>query len=412
MGNTYLNITMVTNEALVVLTNSLGFAKRVNRQYDDRYAVPGAKIGNTVFVRKPPRYIVKKGQALQVQDFTETQVPVTLTEQAQVAMSFTTADLALDIDNFSERVVKPAIAAIANQIDLDGLKQYKNIANFVGVPGTVPNALLTYLQSKAVLDNNACPRDGNRHIALNPTMEVTIVDALKALFQSSDKIREQYDEGTMGYAIGSEWMMDQNINTHVVGTCTGTPLVNGANQTGSSIITDGWTVSAAILNAGDIISFAGVFQINPQSRQSTGVLQPFVVTADVVADGGGNATIPVYPPLTPAGPDQQFSTVTVTAADNAVITVFNIAQAGLAALAGTSSPQGLAYHRDAFTLATADLYVPNGVDMAAKASDPETGLSIRIIRDYSIDSDKAPTRCDVLYGWASLRQELACRIAS
>ncbi len=402
MSNTLLTISMITNEALRVLTNNLVFTKKVNRQYDSRFGIEGAKIGTTLNVRKPPRYVGRTGTALGVEDITEIQVAVALTTQFGVDINFTTADLLLNMDDFSNRYIKPAIATIANKIDYDGLQLYKTVANSVGTPGTVPNAFLTYLQAGVALDNNATPMDGDRSIVINPLMQATIVDALKGLFQSSTQIKEQYEKGKMGTSAGFDWYMDQNTAVHTVGPLGGTPLVNGASQTGASLITDGWTAAAASrLVQGDVFTIAGVYAVNPQNRQNTQALQQFTVTAAVSSDGSGNATIPISPSITTSG---AFQTVTASPADNAALTIVGAAN--------TVTPQGLAFHKDAFTLACADLPLPRGVDMAARVSDEQTGLSIRMVRAYDITTDKLPCRLDILYGWKELYPQLACRIQS
>lgn len=400
MPNALLTIGMITRESLRVLENNLTFAKKVNRQYDDRFGVDGAKIGTVLNVRKPPQYLGRTGQALSIEDATETQVPVTLNTQFGVDIQFSSQDLALSIDDFRDRFIKPAIATVANRIDRDGLLLHQQVWNSVGTPGTTPNAILTYLLAGVKMDDDATPMDGLRCVVITPLMQATIVDALKGLFQQAAEIAEQYRKGMMGTAAGFEWYMDQNVSTHTVGSLLGTPLVNGASQTGSSIVTDGWTVSSSgVLLKGDVIQFASVNHVNPQSRQDNSVLQDFVVTANVDSDGSGDATVPVQPDLTTSG---AFQTVTGSPANNAVITINGAAN--------TVTPQGLAFHRDAFTLASADLPLPRGVDMAAQVSDKQLGLSIRMVRAYDINQDQFPCRLDILYGWAALRPELACRI--
>ena len=399
MANTYLTISMITREALRVLSNNLAFTRGATTEYNDKFGVEGAKIGTTVNVRKPPRYVGRTGTAISIENATETQVAVTLDTQFGVDLSFSSADLKLSIDDFSKRFIRPAIATIANKIDNDGLKLYKKVYNTVGAQGTVPNALLTYLNAGVKLDDEATPMDGQRNLVITPQMQATIVDALKGLFQSATAIADQYRSGQMGVAAGFNWFMDQNCATHTIGAHGGTPLVNGASQTGASLVTDGWTASTAVLKEGDVITLAGVNAVNPQSRESTGVLRQFVVTANVTSDGSGNATIAISPSITTG---TGFQTVTGSAADNAAITVSGTASA--------TARIGLAHHPDAFTLVTADLPVPNGTDMAARANDPDSGLSIRLVRDYDITTDLFPCRLDVLYGGAALRPELAVRV--
>lgn len=402
--NTLLTITMITREALRVLENSCTAIRTVNRNYDEKFAVEGAKIGTTLNIRKPPRYVGTTGQALNVEGAVETSVAVALTKQFGVHIQFSSQDLLLSIDDFSDRFLVPAIAAIANEMDADVLALYDQVHDYVGTPGTTPNALLTYLQAGARLNNNSAPLDGMRHCVVTPTMEITLVDALKGLFQQASAIAEQYVKGQMGRAAGFTFYMDQNCATHTVGALGGTPLVNGANQTGASITTDGWSNNiTGVVKKGDILTFASTNQVNVQSRNNIGSLQQFVVTEDADSNGSGQATIKIDPPITVSGAQQ---TVNQSPADNAVILIFGSASAH----AAVATPQGLAYHRDAFVLVTADLPLPRGVDMAARASDKQAGLSMRIVRDYNISTDNFPCRIEVLYGTKAIRPELACRV--
>lgn len=398
MANTNLTISQVTREALRILKNNLAFARGVNRQYDDKFAIEGAKIGDTLNIRKPARYVGRTGAALSVEDHSETSSPLTLDTQFGVDVNFTSKELTLDISDFAKRVLEPAVCTIANKIDFDGMNLYQSVPNAVGTYGTIPSAIKTYAQAGAKMTKEAAPRDRFRSMVIGPDAEVEIVDALKGLFHSSSQVKKQYEDGMMGRASGFNWSMDQNVRAHTVGAHGGTPLVNGASQTGSSLVTDGWSLSTQVLNKGDIITLAGVNGVNPQNRQSTGARQ-FVVTADVTSDGSGNATIPIYPAITPS---TAFQTVDVGPADNAAITVL-----------GTQNSSGvinMAYHRDAFVLGSADLLLPNGVHEAARVSDPDLGISIRMVRQYDINNDKMPCRLDVLYGWKAVYPELACRV--
>ena len=317
-------------------------------------------------------------------------------------MSFTSAEMALSIDDFSDRFIKPAMAVVANKIDFDGLKLYAQVPNVVGAVGTVPNALLTYLMAGVALDDNMAPRDSLRSVVINPIMQATIVDALKGLFQSSDKIADQYETGTMGITGGFKWSMDQNVATHIAGPLGGAPVVSGGSQTGSNLLVSGFTAAAALrLRKGDMFTIANVYGVNGQNRQSQSYLRSFTVTADVNSAADGTATIPIYPPITPTGASQ---TVTASPAGGAPLT--------LAYTANQQSPQGLAFHRDAFVFASADLPLPDGVDRASRVSDKQLGISIRMVRDYTICDDVFVTRLDVLFGWAAVYPELACRIQS
>lgn len=405
--NTYLTIGMVVREALRVLVNNLAAAKQVNREYDDKFGIEGAKIGTVLNIRRPPRYLTALGQALQIEDATETSVPLVLNTQRHLGLAFSSQDLTLSIDDFSKRFVRPGIATLANFIDFDVLGQYVNFFNEIGTPGTIPNLALTYLQVGQRLSDMACPFE-DRVVILSTGMNAVIVDALKGLFQASDRIKEQYDKGEMGSGLGfDKWLIDQNTRVQTVGAYAGgTPVVSGAGQNGSSINTSGWPNSTAILNQGDIIRFAGVFGVNPQNRQAYGALADWVVTQPVVSGGGGLATIPISGPsgngLITAGP---FQNASASPANSAAVTVSGASGTG-------PTPRGLAFHPDAMTLGMADLVLPGGVDIAERASSKELGASLRLIRAYDINQDRFPFRADVLYGIATLYPELGVRIAS
>ena len=413
MANNLLTISKITNEALMVLENELTFTSEVDRNYDDQFAVVGAKIGNTVNVRRPGRFIGTTGPALNVEDFNESSVPVTLSTQFHVDTQFTTQDLALSLDMFSDRVLKPAVAAIANKIDRDGLVMAKNnTANIVGTAGTPPTGLITYLTAGAYLDAEGAPRDGRRSCIVEPFTSATIVDSLKGLFVPQEAIGEQYRKGLMGRdSAGMNWKMDQNVVSQTFGSYSGVTLTtNTATFTGS--LTSGWaqtsTITLAVsggtanLNQGDVIQIANVYAVNPQNRQAYGSnkLRNFVVTSAV--SGSSSISVTVSPAIITAG---QFQNVSVASTSStAAVTPFNNT--------GTVSPQNIIMHRNAFTLAVADLELPEGVHFAGRASDKEIGLSMRVVRQYTINNDSIPTRLDVLYGWAPLYPELACRVAA
>jgi hypothetical protein len=315
---------------------------------------------------------------------------------------------------FSDRVLKPAIAAIANKIDFDGLTMAKNAtANIVGTAGTPPTGLITYLTAQAYLDSEGAPRDGRRSCIIEPFTSATIVDSLKGLFNPQSQVSQQYQKGLMGRDSGGmNWKMDQNVVNQTFGSYSDTLSTNTATFTGS--LTTGWASTSTItlvssagtaaLKQGDVIQIAGVFAVNPQNRAAygSGKLRNFVVTSNVTVASGGGTAVTVSPAIITGG---QFQNVVVTSTSStAVVTPFN--------KTGATSPQNIVMHRNAFTLATADLELPDGVHFAGRASDKELGLSIRVVRQYTINNDSIPTRLDVLYGWAPLYPELACRVAA
>jgi hypothetical protein len=419
MANNLLTPIMITREAARVLENNLVYAKFINREYSDSFAITGAKIGNTINVRIPPQYTGRTGATLAVEDAIETFRPLVLTTQFGVDIAFTTADMTLSIDDFSERFLTPAMAKIANTVDLDGLTVAKNTTfNLVGTPGTVPNTLLTYLQAGVKLKDQAVPMDGNISAILSPIAEATLVDAQKGLFQQADLIAEQYRTGTMGRAGGFKFSMDQNVPLHTVGPLGGSPTTTGAQSasaapsgvTGAAaanlltpfpLVTGGWTAAAAVrLQAGDVFTLATVFAVNPQSKQSTGQLQQFVVTSQFSSDGAGAGSVNILPRPIFTGPFQN-----VTSATNNIPNATPLVVVGTAA---TGYRQNFVLHKDAQMMGTADLIMPDGVDWKARVN--YKGMSIRAIRQYRIGTDDLPTRTDILYGFAPLYPQLGSRV--
>jgi len=424
MSNNLLTISKITNEALMVLENELAFAGGVARDYNDQFAQTGAKIGDTVNVRRPGRFIGTSGPNLSVEDFYESSVPVVLGDttkygdQFHVDTQFNTKDLLLSMDMFSDRVIKPAVAAIANHIDRDGTMMAKNsTANTVGTAGTIPTGLITYLTAGAYLDAEGAPRDGRRSMVVEPFTGATIVDSLKGLFVPGNTLERQFRTGMMGRdSAGMDWVMDQNIISHTYGSWATTVGTLTADTT-ATFTTSGWAATTTLtltnsqtltLKKGDTIQIDNVFAVNPQNRAAYGSnkKRSFVVTADVTG-GAGTISVTVSPAIITAG---QFQNVSI-AATSATATVTPFSIAGTTATA-VVSPQNIMYHRNAFTLATADLMLPEGVVFAGRQSDKEAGLSIRVVRQYTINNDAIPTRMDVLYGWAPLYAELACRVAA
>lgn len=407
MANTILTPTTITREALRVLNNEVVLAKKVDRQYDSSFAQSGGKIGDTLKVRRPVEYTVRSGATYSAQDVTETSVDLTVATQRGIDFEFTSDELTMDIDSFSERYIKPGMVRLANEIDyLLYNAAYQAVANQVGTAGTTPATALVYLQAGEKLDYFATPRDDQRCMVLNPAAHAASVDGLKGLFAPSSKIGEQYEKGLLGMdVLGFDFYMSQNVRTHTVGPLGGTPLVNGASQsitTGwaatASLITDGWTAAAANrLKAGDIFTIANVYAVNPITKQSTAQLQQFVVTADVSSDGLGNLTAVIAPAIISAGAYQNVNSVP---ADNAALTVVGTASTGY--------PINLAFHKSAIALVTADLQMPRGVDMASRAN--QDGMSLRFTRQWDVTDDKFKSRFDVLFGYKVLRPEWACRV--
>lgn len=400
MPNTNLNIDMITNESLRILHNNIVFAKNVTKRYDSRFANDGAKIGDTLRVRLPNQYVVTDGAALTAQDTVQQKVDVVVDTQQHVGMNFTQEELTLDIDNFSELIIAPAMNLLSSKVDFSGLTQYQNIFNQVGTPGTTPAAALVWLNSGAKLDEFATPRDNRRQVVMDPAAQAATVNGLSGLFQDSSRIAAQYRNGAMGQGLGYMFAMDQNVNKHTTGAFAGTTVVNepsGVTSGDATIGVDAFTDAAPTIKKGDVFTIAGVNAVNPETKEDTGTLQQFVCTADVT--GASNAaTIAVSPAFITV--DAARKTITALPADGAAVT--------FAGTASTAYPINLAYHPEAFVLASADLEMPQGVAMASRQN--FDGVSMRIVKQYDITNDKTPSRVDILYGWSTVRPTMACRV--
>jgi len=362
----------------------------------------------------PVRFRGRIGDGIQLEDIRETVVPVTINRLWGCDLDISDQDLTLTIDRFGERYIEPAVQRIANMIDGEGLDLYADVYNLAQLnvtPGVTPTTRTAYTAAGVTLSNSGAPYGSLRALVVSPEMEAAAIEFGATLFNPPKTISEQYLSGTMGQALGFKWSMDQNVSRATVGLAGGTPVVNGANQTGSSLITSGWTASTQVLNTGDIIKVAGVNSVNPISYRDTGQLRTFVVGPNCPAsDGSGNLTIPISPDIN-IDVTSPFQTVTQSPANNAAIFVYNTAAANLANISGVSSPQALAFHRDAFALAIVNLELPGGLDWSERISNPKVGISMRLTRGFDMRTNRRYTRLEAFGGWKTLRPEFACRIA-
>ncbi len=400
MANSLLTIDMITRKSLEILENNLVISRNVNKEYDDSFAVEGAKIGSTLRIRLPDRALVTDGAALQVQDDNEQFTTLTVSSQKHIGINFTTAELTMQLDDFAERVLKPRISQLAASVDADVANAYKSIFNTVGTPGTTPATALVLLQAQQKLNESAAPMSP-RYATVNPAANAGLVNGLSGFFNPTSTISRQFKTGMMGEGVlgYDEMNMSQSIVNHTVGNLPAAPICAATvpSTQGATTLDITYTSGTKSLKQGDVFTIAAVYAVNPQTRLSTGSLQQFVVTADQTLTST-SATIAFLPAM--------------YTASNALATIdaFPVASAALV-FVGTAStvyPQNLVYHKNAITLATADLLLPQGVDMASRQV--HNGISMRIVRQYDINNDRMPCRVDVLYGFSTIRPSMACRI--
>jgi len=398
MSNSILTIDMITRKALEILENNLVLTRNVNRQYDDSFAVEGAKIGSTLRIRLPDRALVTDGAALQVQDDNEQYTTLTVASQKHIGVNFTSAELTMQLDDFAERVLKPRISQLASSIDADVANSYKAVYSSVGTPGTTPSTSLVLLQAQQKLNENAAVMSP-RYATVNPAANAGLVEGMKGLFNPTDTISRQFKNGMMGMGVlgFEEINMSQSIKQHTTGSWGTTITVTTTVATeGQATLGISFTGSSKTWNVGDVFTIANVYAVNPQTRESTGSLQQFTVTA--AATGSSTATLSISPAIYTSA--NALATVDSFPQASAVVTMLGSASSQYA--------QNLVYHKDAITFATADLLLPQGVDMASRQV--HNGISMRVVRQYDINNDRLPCRIDVLYGFSTIRPAMACRI--
>lgn len=409
MPNTLVNPTWVANEAGEDFINNCTFVNAVDRQYSDEYQQAGAKVGYTVQARLPQRFEAKRGQAAQIQALLNQTTPITLTDQIQVAWEYSSAQETMEIQRVKEYYITPATNVIASACDALAFDSvYRDVFSSVGTPGTPASANSTYLDTLTKLADLGAPMNDLKAV-LDIASMTGLVNSNLTLFNPAAQISEQFRKGMFGRnALGvAEWSYDQNRATHTTGTFTAsTPLVNGASQTGSSLITDGWASGASSLKKGDVFTIADVNSVNRVNNTGNGRLQQFTVTADV-SDSGGAMTITISPSIIATG---QLKTVDALPANNAAITVLGATSATNGTLATTTSPQSLVFSRGAFAFVMADLVRPSAGAQSSTVRSKQYGIAIRYVQQYQALTDQNVARLDVLVGGASVRPEFAARV--
>ena len=388
--------------------NNLKFVGKMKRVYDGQFDQRGAKVGDTINYRLPQRWTVSDGAALDVQALLDQTVPISLTNQKHIDMAWSCWQETTQIEEARQRYINPAADALASVIDALAIGNcYRDIYNAIGTPGTTPSTRLAYLQAQRKLFDLSVPEEDVVAV-LDPEAALVLADQTMTLFNPSSDIAQNYKKGMLGRGqLGiSEWYRDQNRPMFTTGSATAasTPLVNGASQTGSSVISDGWASGGTSLKKGDIFTIGGVYSVNPLSRVSTGRLQQFVVTSDI-SDTTGAITIPISPSIITSGALQ---TVNASPADDAVITYWSMAAGGTQS--ATASPTGMIFHPEAFAFVTADLANPAGGAKFTKIASGLRGVALRMAEQWDVKTDQNITRIDTIVGAATLQPRFACRV--
>lgn len=407
MANTILTNSVITNEALMVAKNAVGeLKKRMNIGYVEEFGQKGHKIGDTLNVRLPAQYTVTDGETMTPQDVEQKSVAIQVNGQKNIGMQFGDQERTLKLDRFRELHIEPAVTSLVDNMMASVLStSYKSIANYAGIPSAtnLPNHFNSFGMAKAKMMALGCPRR-DVSAALDTFVEQEMTNGLSGLFNPQPQLSKQYTDGEIQRAAGLDFLMSQLVPKHTIGALGGTPLTNGATADGAtSVVCDGATASVTgFWKAGDVIQFAGVYSVNPQTKESTGKLMDFVVTADVNSTAGGAATASITPAIIASG---AYQNVTNVPADNSAVTTFGHASS----YAGIIAPQNLVFHKSAIALCVVPLEKIEGEEMTV-ATDPETGLSVRLWTAGNILTGKGIKRLDILFGSKVVRPEFAARV--
>jgi hypothetical protein len=410
-GNTYLTIDMITAEAVMLFKNSNLFIMNMDTQYDDQFAIDGAKIGDTLRIRLPSDFVVNDGPAMQLQDNTQQFTTLTVSSQKNVATPYTTAERTMSIDRYSELVMAPMVNALCGKVASTIMKGSEGgvcnlTANFDGAGNIITPTSDQFLDANAILDDQGAD-DMDRRVVNSPKTDARTTTALQGLFNPTPEISAQFRSGKMKSGLGyARWFRDQTVISHTTGTFSAGGTVNGGGQTtgtgGGNITVNAIT---GTIKKGDIFTFAGVNAVNRVTKDTLGTLRQFVATADVAT---GGTVIPIYPGLIPSatgvagGPDVQYQTVDASPLNGAAMV--------LATPASSVYRKSIAYTQKAVTMATADLVMPKkAVEEAARTN--YDGISMRILTDYLPNTDQLATRVDVLFGFRYIRPEWLCVVA-
>jgi hypothetical protein len=405
MAHTILTPTEVTRKALAVLHNKLKFIKTINREYDSRFAQAGAKNGGSLLIREPNQFTVRTGAVMDTQDVTEASQTLTLATQKGVDINFSSVELTLSLDDFAQRILEPAMSRLAADVEYTVLSNvYKDVYNLTGDPDAEPDAMLDVLRANARVSENLAP-ESDRNFLLNSSTMAPLVNAVGTYFHKASELERAFADGYIGQAAGLKWWESNMVPSHTNGNRDdSTPVVNTSTGITSGTATIAITAldSTSTVKKGDVFTVAGVWAVNPETKQRYGRLQQFVVTADGTASGGA-LTVSVSPTPITSGAKQNCE---IVSAGSGKAVVFEAAGGSGDASAVLTQP--LCYHKDAFTFVTADLEMPKGVDFSAR--EVFDGISLRVVRQFDIVNDKFPCRIDVLFGYKTIRPEWAVRV--
>tara|TARA_R110000764_G_C11026692_1_gene384665 strand:- start:3090 stop:4346 length:1257 start_codon:yes stop_codon:yes gene_type:complete len=408
-SNKILTDDVIAKKALVLLKNNMVAARLVYRDYEKTFG----KVGDTIRLKLPFRTKSASGRTLVKQPLVDQTIAFNINRQEHVGLEYTVKDKTLDIEQFSERYLKSGMIQMANVVDRSILLTMKNSFHTSGTPGVRPGAFIDFANASAKMTTYAVPDDGMRRAVIDPFTCASLSDEVTKLFKES-MVEAAYKKGYKGPVSNYETYESQNLPKHTVGDYGGTPLMAAIGTNTNTIATDGWTASkTGLLKVGDVFTISGVYGVNPQSYETTGILQEFVVQLDANSSAGGLSTIKFAPSmndgtLTTTNEDGDtvslgaYQNITALPADGAPITVQGAAN--------TTYEQNYLFHRDAIALCVTNLELPRSAVVKERVYDPESGLSILLTQSYDINEMAEVTRIDIVWGTQLIYPELSMRL--
>lgn len=410
MSNTTLTADVIAKEAVMILENNMVMGNLVYRGYEEDFSkkINGYNVGEVISVRRPADFTVRTSATAAAQDVTEGKITLTVDKRRGVDFKFTSEDLTLQIDKLSERVIKPAMIQLANKVDVDLMDLYKKVANHVTIPSGGMDSFADFSLAPKQMDQFGIPQD-DRYAVLNPTDHWALLGSQTALYMQ-DVAKGAYRNAKIGTIGGVETFMDQNAPWHTAGDRTGTDLVDQALVDGThtwatykdaTTVTfhiDGFAASGSTIKEGDTFTVSDVYEVNPVSKATTGVLKKFVCRSDFAASGS-EGDVSIWPPIILSGAHQNAYLSSGTEINDNTVTYQGVAS--------TAYQQNLFFHKNAFALAMVPLVSPPGATDVGRQS--YKGVSVRVIPVYDGITDESMWRLDVLYGTQCIDPRLAVR---
>lgn len=389
-------------DILRLLLNKLEVAEYFNRSWESDFEKDFAP-GSSITVKFPWRPGVIDGMGYAPQGISRISTTLNLDQWLQIPFEWDDYERAVKLERSEEQLrenyYEPCAAAMSQEIDsrCANFARY-NTSAFTGVLGTDPTSVSTYYTARRIMKELACP-PGKRCQLISSSMMATFGANITSIFQPPDEVSRMFKEGAIGKLAGFDFYESNSLYSHTAGTWASSNTVNGAGQSGTSILIN--ATAGDTFNQGDKISFGSVNRVNPMTKRTAGPLtaKTFTITQAYTALGTSADTIQILPPI--YGPGSQYQNVDALPLNSASMTLWP----GTASPNGKSGTVGLALSRFAFGLVGAKLYVPKAVEEAGQATDPDTKISVRKVKAWDPVRSVEINRMDSLLGFGNLYQD-------